>query len=357
MALLNLSSLTFTAEQVRALNELLFEKVIDVDKSMLQKMHTFYTGIEYKRKIGKIAGTFGLVGKAGQDCTITDDTKSLTTSQKEWDPARWGIYLSECFANLNDTAAVYARKNGNDIADLTGTDYMNIVEDVLGKDLMKFYIRTLWFGDIAAANYNDSPPGVFTNTVDVDYFNIITGFFKQLDVIVAATPARKTTIAANAQATTATQWSALTPQLAFEAYQAVFDGALPELISQPDGIVLSTRSIADKARRYLQSLGIESTYTNLINGIDTLKIDGRVVYVIPYWDEVLLNYQNNATKINNPHRIVFTTLSNLGVGTPSALNFGTFNIFYDQVGRTNKIRIEDAVDAKILYDNLVQYGV
>ena len=68
-------------------------------------------------------------------------------------------------------------------------------------------------------------------------------------------------------------------------------------------------------------------------------------------------YENNGTKLNNPHRVVYTTKSNLGIGMACTSLFERINTFYDPRSRYNRIEAKDAFDAKIFDDNLVQVGI
>jgi hypothetical protein len=81
------------------------------------------------------------------------------------------------------------------------------------------------------------------------------------------------------------------------------------------------------------------------------------MYSVPLWDEWILAYENNGTKLNNPHRIVYTTKANLTIGMEGTTLFDNVNTFYDQKSRYNRIEVSDAFDAKVLNDELVQVGI
>jgi hypothetical protein len=137
----------------------------------------------------------------------------------------------------------------------------------------------------------------------------------------------------------------------------VIDSALPELAAQPDRVLLVTDSIAIRVRRQLQALGVAFKTELMINGMSLQTWDGIKMYSIPLWDQWIRAYENNGVRWNNPHRIVYTTVSNLNIGMTCTSLFENVNTFYDQRSRINRIEAVDAFDAKIFDDRLVQVGI
>lgn len=355
-ATVNLSNLAFTADQLRSMNELMVEAVLTSPE--LSMFHTFQTGIKNDKQIGIAPGTLGLIGKAAQGCgTRTPETNTLTPTLKTWEPKRIEVILRQCYTDLEDSLAQLARKLGVQVYDLTSTEYFTFVLEILKKDIPKMVFRHLWFGDKTAANVTDSPAGVITDGISVDYFNLINGYFQQLAVIYAATAARKTAISANAQATTALQFSAFTATDALNALNAVVDDAPAELTAQADRMILCTDSVHKKARRALQALGVAYKIELQTAGLVVSEWDGIKLYSIPLWDQWIRAYQSNGTKLNNPHRIVYTTKSNLVAGMEGNGLFESLDVYYDKVTKYNYIETVDAFDAKVIMDGLVQVGI
>ena len=94
---LDLAKFTFTAEQVRSINELVFDDIINAPE--LQMLHTVFPGIVYDKEIGFI-GEGGLVGVARQDCNPIPQDWKIETRKLKWQPKSWEIRLEECFADL-----------------------------------------------------------------------------------------------------------------------------------------------------------------------------------------------------------------------------------------------------------------
>ena len=353
---IDFSQLTFTDEQIRDLKELLFDSIVEAED--FGKFHTVVPGIVSGKEIGYV-GEFGLVGKAGQGCDPTPDTFRLGITKKIWDPQVWEIIRDECFTDLENTMAVYAKKVGTEEADLTGTAYMMMVEEKLKTAIKKMLWRLSWFSDEDHANVSDSPAGVITDGVDVDYFNVIkSGYWKQLFAIAATDSDRRVTIAANSQSTKALQFSTLTPTLADGYLQSLVYGAAPELRQQKNKIGLVTRSILDKVEQFITGQGLQPLYENSVNGFDFgapgLKRHGVTWFPIDVWDEIILAYFSDGTKLYRPHRAVLTTPDNLMVGVPSTEIIEHFDSFFDKRSRKNRIEARDKMDPKISIDKLTQ---
>lgn len=146
---IDLSKFTFTAEQIRAINELIIEWVSEAPE--LNAIHDFWTGIEYDKEVGFITSA-GLVGKKKQGCNPETQDWNINTRKVTWKPVAWEVYLDECADDLENTAAVYCKNKGVRMDDLTDTDYMDIVVTVLQTAILEFFYRLIWFNDKDAEN-------------------------------------------------------------------------------------------------------------------------------------------------------------------------------------------------------------
>jgi len=350
---INLDALHFTADELRSLNEFVVTAVLEAPT--LSAFHTLVTGIKNDRRIGIIPGTFGLVGKAGQNCNPVAQCYENIAEEKTWEPKVLEIIIDMCKDELDDTLMKLATKCGVEAFDLTNTEVFSFILDILVKDIEKMVLRHVWFGDTAAAH---APLGVITPGFDLGFFNVINGFFQQLAVIYAADANRLTAMPGNTQLTYALQGTVATPLLTYTALNLVIDSAIPELAAQPDRVILVTKSVMDRIRRQLQALGtVFQDYTLMLNGLEFATWDGIKIISIPLWDQWIRAYENDGTRWNNPHRVVYTTVSNLNVGMECNGLFDNINSFYDQRSRINRIEARDAFDAKIIDDRLVQVGI
>ena len=330
---------------------------------MIDKIFTFERGIRNDREIGLVDGSFGLIGKAAQDCgTRTAETQELGTQAKKWEPKRLEILLRQCWKDLDANMGRMARKLGLDVYNLEGTDYLDLILAILQPDLNRTLMRKAWLDDTSAALVTASPSGVITAGQDITYFNLIDGLFAQLEDIVTGDSNRGTTISENSANTGALQDSTLTNQEAYEYILQVIDDAEPALRAAPDQMLLTTGSIGRKAMRYLQAQGLAFTIDFAIKGLKLMTVDGIPIWILESWDEWVRAYQRNTTGspavpvYNAPHRIVYTTKSNLVFGMEGDTVLDRFDVYHDKVTKYTYIEAIDAFDVKVIQDNLVQYG-
>ena len=349
---LNLDNLHFTADELRSLNELIVTAVLEAPA--LTTYASLVTGIKNDKRIGIIPGTFGLVGKAAQSCDPKAQCLEDTAIEKTWAPKYLEIIIDMCIDELADTLMRLAINCGIDVFDLTKTQIFTFIQDILAKDVAKMIFRMAWFGDTAAAHV---PVGNITAGYDLGFFNVFDGFFKQMAVIYAAHPLQLQAMPGNTQATYALQQSVATPLLTYNALNSLIDAGPAVLEQQPDRVLLVTRSVFQRIRRQLQSLGTAfQNYRLMIDGIEFATWDGITLVSLPLWDEIIRTYENNGTKWNDPHRVVYTTIENLKIGMACTSLFENINSFYDPRSRYNRIEAIDAFDAKIIDDRLLMVG-
>lgn len=412
--IIDFSTFTFTAEQIRDINELIFDELLHAPE--LDAIHTLYSGIEYDKEIGFI-GAAGLVGKAKQGCNPEAQDFAIATRKVLWQPKAWEILIEQCADDLKATAAVYAMRKGTRMDDLTDTDYMAIVSKVLTDAIKDFLFRLVWFNDTDAANivveklptaaateqtagseiegtvyegvtsstasavkcalsdatvvylsgtaaigtaesgktyYSKDTEnkttvisgGNITAGVDVDYFNIIDGLFKQLEAAVSG-GAKTVSISANAEETKSAQMSKMDADAAYALLSAMYYAAPVEMRGGSMRFLV-TQSIADAYQQYLTGKGIESEYKNLVDGVPALKFLGVDVIPMPVWDRMIQAYNDLGTTFYKPHRALLAEKANLAVGTPSTEAYGNLDIWYSKDSRKTKIELKDKLDAKIL---------
>jgi hypothetical protein len=339
-SILDFSKFTFSAEQIRSVKELVYDEVIAAPE--IDLLQTFFEGIVYDKEVGFI-GEGGLVGVAAQGCDPQPQAWNIATRVVKWEPKGWEILIEQCAKDIEATAAVYSLRTGIDYLDFTDTDYMAIVVEVLVNSVKEFVVRLFWFSDTAAKNVTDG--GEITDGIDVKYFNIIDGFYKQMITQITANPAQRVAVAENAGASYAAQ--ALTPAKAYEYLNALTFVNNPVLTGNMEAKLFVTQSFANGYTQYLQGLGLQATYENLVNGVKALIVNGRQVIAVPTFDKIIQAYYNTGAKWINPHRAVFATKTNLAAGVDSVNSFGDMSIWYNRDSRKVKVEMMGKADAKI----------
>lgn len=350
-AVLDYSKFTFTTEQIRAVNELAFDEVVNSPE--IQNLVTFYPGIVYDKEIGFI-GRGGLVGKASQGCSPTADAWSISTRKVTWTPKQWAIRIEQCAKDLESVAAVYSLKAGVSYDDFTSSDYMNIVLEVLMQSMKEFIIRFVFFNDTDAATFANG--GTLTNGLTVDYFTINDGIFKQLLAQVTVNAAQKVAITENAAATYALQ--KLTPANVKDTYlPGLVDGADDRISQMANVAIFCTNSFYKAYKASLRGVELESAFALLQNGTKTLTFDGVPLLPIPTWDFIINAYYNNGTKRINPHRALYVSKDIVAFGVDSEGSFSDFDVFYDKKSKLNIIDAQGKADAKILNPELFMLAI
>jgi hypothetical protein len=311
------------------------------------------TGIKNDRRIGIIPGTFGLILKAAQSCDPVAQCHEAIAIEKTWQPKYLEFINDMCIDEIENSLMRLYIDCANPY-DLTKTQIFSFIAGIYVTDLPKEVLRYAWFGNTNAQNF---PVGDLTPGIDHHFFNVLDGFWVQMAAIYALNPLQLQAMPGNTQATYALQQSVATPLLTYNAVNNLIDAGPSELAMQPDRVLLVTRSVFDRLRRQLQALGTAfQNYQLMTNGLEFATWDGIRIVSIPLWDQFIRAYEDNGTSWNDPHRVVYTTVSNLNIGMACTSLFENVNSFYDPRSRYNRIEAVDAFDAKIIDDRLLMVG-
>lgn len=365
MALFDSSDLTLNREDIKKLSEAIMKAYYE--KPGISEFHTLVSGIVHDKQI-VILGLFeGLAGLAKTTCGGTPNPGTIGASEKTWTPKLIGDRFEDCFDNVLDTFFKWGLKSGYNKPDLTATEFALFIEERIADSIVESVYRHAWFGDTAAANYNSSPAGIITNGTSLAYFNVIDGMWKQIYAIVAADSDRKTgdissgvgITTRNGQSTFALQKFTATDttnQVVTHTLENMITDADERLVAGTDvPIFIVTKSVADQYKRERKAFAnIDMAYERIESGILKLVCDGFDLYVFSFWDRMIKAYESNGTKYHLPHRIVFTTKSNLQIGTEQEKNLGEFDAFYDKYTEKYVIKFAYNLDAKVIQDDQIQ---
>lgn len=349
--MIDFSQFTLNNQGVTDLNKVLFTTAFA--ESNLFDICTAQTGVKDGEKLDYV-DNMGEVGVAGRNCDPTYTSVAIKGLEKAWALGDWTIPKKICYKTLENTIAKWSLNTGTAREDLTGTEFWNkIMLPLLDRALTDFYWRSAWFGDTAAANIADS--GVITAGVDVNLFKMCDGLWKRLFAIAGANAAQHTTIAANAQASEANQKSAIKTQgVALGILDAILSDA-DSRIQANGGMLIMTNSLYQAFRRdYAQAYKDTIPFMEVADGIKLPHYDGVPVKVVMEWDNMIKKYEDNGTKLNNPHRAVFAAKENLFVGTSAKDTFAEFDVTFDKVSRNNYMYAASNVGTLVGEDDLVQ---
>lgn len=357
MAVITASDLTWNGEEIREISEAIFES--SFSKPQITQFHQVMEGIVAKKQIAFLGRLNGLLGKGTNACGETDATNTVTNSEKFWDPATISDRIPFCWTELKETFFVWGLKKGIEKGDLTSTDLLIYLQEIVQDAIVEAVYRLAYFGDKDAADVNASPAGVLTAGTDVAYFNKIDGFWKQLFAVVAADSDRKTTGIAsrNGQSTFADQKftsADTTNKVVTNTLQNMYYEADMRLRERDDLVYITTQSVADQYARELKAANQAFTTERLEGGITSLQSDGIQVIGFHFLDRIIKTYFSDGTKYYLPHRAILTTTENLAVGAEESGSFTDLDVWFDKTANKTYMKFALTMDAKVLEDYLVQ---
>lgn len=352
---LDIDKLTPDNGAVKDLNELIFLTVLQSEA--LQATVNLYPGAVHGKKLGGV-GKMGMVGEKMQNCSPTWNATKIETQEKAWSLGEWTIAEEICYKDYKETLVRYAMRNKTSVADLTGTEFMDIIiEPKLREAIEDMIWRLYWFGDTTAANVADG--GVLTAGVDPKYFKIEDGFFKRLFAITAANPNQRVIIEANNKATYKEQRDAIRDKgVATGIFDKLIYDSDMRIRQSKDKQVLCTQSYADAlAIDVKRNGGSDLQWQSMFDGlVSATKLNGEDILALPKWDEMIKANEDNGTTLNKPHRAIYAPQSTLFAGIASNDLMAELDIFFDRKSRTNNIVAVDEVGTIVWEDELIQFA-
>ncbi|KGO88094.1 hypothetical protein Q765_03300 [Flavobacterium rivuli WB 3.3-2 = DSM 21788] len=342
-SIVNADALTLNAREADTVSKVIFERVFN--QSDLSEYHDVETGVDMKTQIA-FAGRIGLLGKASAGCA-PNEAAGLTFTEKFWDPAVEDFRLKHCQGDMPKLLKLFksAKKMNPDFYDVVGSPEFGVVIAAVEDGMKENIHRKIWFNDLTAATTANG--GSFKVGTDLGYWNTFNGLFKQIFTEVPTTAPNYVAISANTGNSYVNQ--ALAADAALTILGSMYAAADSRLLQDPNAFFLVTRSIADNYRATLRNKNLGAGFLEVVEGGRTkLTFEGKEVKTRYDWDMYIQGYQNNGTKYNLPHRAVFTTKSNIPVGTLSEEDLQKLDVFYDKTLKTNIIDGVYTLDAKHL---------
>lgn len=300
-----------------------------------------------------LIGEMDMVGKVGGGCDPTYEEKGFANSMDRWKLGDWDIPIKICYESVKGTIGEYALNTGTEIGDLTNTDIMAIYTDLLNRAIRQMIWRIGWFGDTAASNVTGG--GKITNDVDLDYFKVCDGLFKRIFDACTKNPSQKTEIAANSQASTAEQKSAMLAKgVATDLVDKILMDSDSRILDDSGAVLMMTRSFADAL-----TYDIKKTYGNIMpwekvfDGFDVANYNGVRIARISIWDRMIAANEKGTSNLNLPFRAVFANPRNLMVGTDADSLISNLDIWFDHKERRNYIYAQGKIGTALLESNLV----
>ena len=339
---------TATPQEMMSINEVVFANVISDGE-----LSTFVDVREGVKSGDRLAwvNPLTMIGKPSRGCEPVSDTVTADLTEKAWDLQEFDVRIEQCYKDLEEILYDLGLKDGIERGDLTGTEYAMFLETLVTNALDKMYKRLVWFGDKDAENITGG--GHITNGVDVDYFTVIDGVFKQIAAMIANNEAVVvTTVAANAEATKAAQMAYVWDPIAI--LQATILNANVAIEGEDDPVIYVSRFFMSKLKIKMLSLPqyTESQFSKNELGYPTVQFLGHTIVEMKEWDEQIIA-NHSGTTYYKPFRALYTTKKNLKVGVPSLGTFKVLKAWYENKDRKYYIDAMDKLDCIVMRPELV----
>jgi hypothetical protein len=272
--------------------------------------------------------------------------KTIPMSEKFWSPVAVKAWLTQCATDLENTFFVWGLSKGIKKYDLTDTDFMDFVLDLMTDAVKEDALRFVWFGDTGADTIANG--SFLRSATDISFYDAINGFWKQIYAAVAGSTMTRVTITENAGVSYAAQ---LLPAGASYTYLiSVVEAADSRLRSDKDGILLVSRPVWDNWITYRESKTIDSSFVRQEKGFTTAEFRGIKMYVMDSWSRNIDSDMDNGTIKYDPNRILYTTKKNLQVGMDSSSAPVEFKVWLNDETEINHMKGGYKVDVKIVHD-------
>jgi hypothetical protein len=343
MANFNFDNVTLSPKEVQELSAAIFETAFANPE--LSKMHNVVEGIDMKSQI-LLLSSMGMQGLPSSGCDPQDSDAGIIATQKYWENNKVEVRIPYCTTDLPALLKAFGEKTNK--YDVEGSDEIKMVASRLLEAIDETIVRLAWFGDKSAANIVSG--GTITNSVNKAYFTSVDGIWKQVFAGVTAGNIKRATINSNTGNTYTNQ--ELSSGEALTTMRKVYNQADSRLKNHKEGIFIVTQSVYDNFLDKLEDAGLNAVGQLAINdGVMTYR--GKQIIVADFMDRIITSANDNGTKHNLPNRIVFTTPSNIPVGTLDAGEFKELGVWYDKTAR--KVYTENifSLDAKVLETYLI----
>jgi len=349
-SLIDLSALTINEQEALLTSEAIFEKVYA--KPVLTDAHLVATGIQMKTQI-PFYGMFGMVGKKSTgSCTIMDETKAITASEKFWDPMLIAFRLTHCQEDINQLFKMWKRSQS---ALATWEDMANeqvaFIADRVVDATIEAILRITSFAD-TSENVIASG-GNLTAGTTIAYFTMLDGLWNQLIAAVAAGTTPRYTIAENGGASYAAQDN-LAADRALLAMRGCYNN-LDTRARQVGGLVFQmTDSLFKNWLSYLEdkSLAFTLQRTEEGKGTDRYTYRGIPIVIRFDWDRNIRTSFDTGAKYYLPHRILLGPVNNVPIGTSDESDMQNMDMFYDRTDKKHYSDVAFYIDCKLLENYL-----
>lgn len=353
MAVFDISAMAVRGvEEVSDVSQMIF-KAITEDKKV-QDLYSVITGIEFDRRIPIIGTLTDIMETKSADCSFPEGGEVVVT-EKTWTPRTALQEQRLCKDATEDKFKFWQSNNANLVEryDLTNSGELNYLIYLVADAMAKAVVRISDFADTSASLVSGG--GNITTALGasgVARMNTIDGFWVQLFAIATADPTQRATITENGLGSYALQMAlgASTAKDAFETMILEAKDEMPE-----DAVIYCTKSLFNNYFKWLVDNSFDTSMAVETKDYKSVTLAQYGVTIIERkdWDRTIKTYFDNGTTYDLPHRAIYTSQSNMLIGTPSETALSSFTSHYSEDLLKNIVREEIKVDAKVAIDEAV----
>jgi hypothetical protein len=264
--------------------------------------------------------------QASSGCGRDVTGEVITLTEKFIDVCDAKINLDQCVKGLRDSFMEMWARSGNAEFDITGTEIQDYILEKVQAGMRTDLWRLVWFGNTALAG--DQVLGICDG-----FWTRLIADAQTYDIYSYNLP---TTLVADS---------------AVDALRSMHDNASALLDNVPntDKYFAVTRSVWNNYLATNEDACCGDRGIILTNeGTQTLFFRGIEVRKESEWDRAI-----SAKNLSNPNRIVYTTKTNLVVGTDAMADTNSLEIIYNPFDKTNQVDAEFKIGTQYKYAELV----
>lgn len=349
MALINFSSFEMNEEEALQMSEFIFQRVITEN---VDKINPVHEGVKMLQQI-PMASEIGLSGVAAstESCGRNSSEGGITFSEKQWQPIGIEDVFKFCVKDNDSAMALFKPymtkiKNYRDqFEGFEGSDLGLFVAARIEESLNQAIFRAAWLGDTAIATATVGTPGLKSG-ISTGFFDYFDGILKQLAGVTAET-------------LTFADTTKVTGPEAMAAIEAVWQSAPASVRADKNAVFYVSGAIFAGLQLALATAQTNFSLNYLENGVPTLNFLGHKVIDMSFvWDYNFVNYfEDGNSGVYNPRQILFTNPNNVPVGTIAKGDLTSLESWYDKESRTSKVAYGFNLDAKVLDESALSYGI
>ena len=267
-------------------------------------------------------GRLNKITKKSVDCNTGDTATGVAISSVVLSVTQMEAELSQCKAPFESSIYEAALKKGYDVYNLEGTQIQTLLLEVFGSAVADDLYRQIFLNDTTLTNSD---------------YTAYDGVFKTLKAGALAADGT-VRVAASISDTDINQTNILTT---LDTYVDAQNSVLKYNYTPDQKRMYVTDPIYRALETKYTTLGnLESSKTELINGISTLKFRGiPVVNLLTIGDYINLDFATGSPATANDNRIILTNPQNHIIGTDMMTDTTSAEFWYERKDKKNYCRL------------------